>query len=105
MESRQTGDLVKVAGSGPDQDGIVFDTPSHSKVVVAVVEAGRGPVFRSFPPKALTDRTEEGPADRALRLLIKRTPLPAHGAARGGAGGVRGRAGHSRATMHRTTGK
>ena len=107
MESRQLGDLVKVAGTAtaPEQDGIVFDTPSHTKVVVAVVEPGRGPVFRSFPTKAVTDRSEEGPADRALRLLIRRTPPPVHGASRGGTGVGRGRAGHSRATMHRTTGK
>ena len=72
------GDLVKVAaGTGPEQDGIVFDVPSHSKVVVAVVEPGRGPVFRSFPPKAVTDRTEEGPAGQAA------TPShQAHAAAR-----------------------
>jgi hypothetical protein len=96
---------VKVAGTGPELDGIVFDLPSKSKVVVAVVDPARGPVFRTVPADTLAERAEEGPADRALRLLIKRTPPPVHGAARGGAGVGRGRAGHTRATMHRTTGK
>jgi hypothetical protein len=105
MESRHAGELVKVAGAGPAQGVIVFDVPSGSKVVVAVVDPERGPVFRSFPAKALTERTEEGPQDRALRLLIRRTPPPVHGAARAGAGAVRGSRGHKRATMHRTTGK
>lgn len=105
MEPRQSGELVRVGGDGPELDGIVFDTPSRSKVVVAVVDPGRGPVFRTVHVKALSERAEEGPADRALRLLIRRTPPPVHGAARGGAGAGRGRPGHSRATMHRTTGK
>jgi hypothetical protein len=105
MESRQLGELVRVAGPGPELDGIVFDTPSKSKVVVAVVDPGRGPVFRTVHVSTLSERTQEGPGDRALRLLIRRTPPPVHGAARGGAGVGRGRAGHTRATMHRTTGK
>jgi hypothetical protein len=96
---------VTVAGSGPDVDGIVFDTPSASKVVVAVIEPGRGPVFRTVPAKTVSDRAEEGPADRALLLLIRRTPPPVRGGARDGAGAGRGRPGHTRATMHRTTGK
>jgi hypothetical protein len=105
MERTSTGDLVKVAGDGPVRDGIVFDRPSRSKVVVAVVLPGRGPVFRTVDPKTLTERTEDGPDDRALRLLLRRTPPPVRGAARGGVGGGRGRPGHGRGTMHRTTGK
>jgi hypothetical protein len=105
MESRQLGELVRVAGAGPELDGIVFDTPSRSKVVVAVVDPGRGPVFRTVHASTLSERTHEGPGDRALRLLIRRTPPPVHGGARGGAGVGHGRAGHTRATMHRTTGK
>jgi hypothetical protein len=105
MESRQVGELVRVAGAGPELDGIVFDTPSRSKVVVAVVDPARGPMFRTVHVSTLSERTQEGPGDRALRLLIRRTPPPVHGAARGGAGVGRGRAGHTRATMHRTTGK
>jgi hypothetical protein len=105
MEMRHTGDLVKVAGAGPEQDGIVFDSPSASKVVVAVVDPGRGPVLRTVQASTLSERTEESPADRALRALIRRTPAPIHGGARGGSGAGRGRPGHTRATMHRTTGK
>ena len=105
MEPTSAGDLVKVAGGGPELDGIVFDTPSHSKVVVAVVDPGRGPVFRTVHPNTLSERTEEGPDDRALRLLVRRTPAPVRGAARGGTGAGQGRPGHRRASMHRTTGK
>jgi hypothetical protein len=99
------GELVKVAGGGPELDGIVFDTPSRTKVVVAVVDPGRGPVFRTVHPKALSERTEEGPADRVLRLLIRRTPSPVHGTAGSGTSPGRANAGHTRAAMHRTTGK
>ena len=105
VETIGPGDLVRVAGRGPDLDGIVFDVPSHSKVVVAVVEPGRGPTFRTVHPVALTERAEEGPDDRALRLLLGRTPSPVHDAARGGGRGGRGRAGHTRAPSHRTTGR
>jgi hypothetical protein len=99
------GELVKIAGEGPDIDGILFDTPSRTKVVVAVVDPGRGPVFRTVHPDALSERAEEGPDDRALRLLIRRTPPPAH--TRGGGSSAAGREspGHKRRTMHRTTGK
>jgi hypothetical protein len=105
MEPRRTGDLVTIAGDGPSLDGIVFDTPSRSKVVVAVVDRARGPVFRTIHPRSLSEREEEGPDDRALRLLIRRTPQPGRGGARDGAGIGRGRPGHTRAAMHRTTGK
>jgi hypothetical protein len=74
MEPVSAGALVKVAGGGPVLDGIVFDTPSNSKAVVAVVDPVRGPAFRTVHPKTLSERTEEGPDDRALRLLIRRTP-------------------------------
>jgi hypothetical protein len=105
MEPTSTGELVRVATGGPDLDGIVFDTPSSSKVVVAVVDPGRGPLFRTVHPSALTERTEEGPHDRAMRLLIRRTPPPARGGARGTGPGGRGLPGHARGAMHRTTGK
>ena len=105
METTSAGELVTVADSAPKLDGIVFDTPSRSKVVVAVVDPKRGPGFRTVHPRDLTERSEEGPDDRALRLLLRRTPPPAHGAARGGAGEGRGLPGHRRAAMHRTTGK
>jgi hypothetical protein len=105
MESTSAGALVKVASGGPVLDGIVFDTPSRSKVVGAVVDPGRGPVFRTVHPKTLTERTEEGPDDRTLHLLVRRTPSPVHGAASGGMAAGRENPGHTRGTMHRTTGK
>ncbi len=105
MESTSVGELVKVADGGPELDGIVFDVPSRSKVIVAVVDRGRGPVLRTVHPKTLTERTEEGSDDRALRLLIRRTPPPARGNAGGGPAAGRGSRGHTRGTMHRTTGR
>ena len=105
MESTRVGDLVTVNGDGPELDGVVFDTPSAAKAVVAVVDRGRGPVFRTVHPRTLTDRAAEGADDRALRLLIRRTPPPARGGAPGAAGAGQGRSGHTRAAMHRTPGK
>jgi hypothetical protein len=105
MDLASAGERVKVAGGGPQLDGIVFDTPSRSKVVVAVVDPDRGPVFRTVHPKTLTERTEEGPNDRALNLLVRRTPSPVRGAARAGMAAGRHNPGHPRAAMHRTTGK
>ena len=86
-------------------EGIVFDTPSRTKVVVAVLDPARGPAMRTVHPDTLSERAEEGPGDHALWALIRRTPHPAHGTARAGTGMGQGRAGHSRAAMHRTTGK
>jgi hypothetical protein len=97
--------LVKVADGGPALDGIVFDTPSRTKVVVAMMHSTRGPGFRTVHPKTLAERTEEGPDDRALRLLVRRTPPPARGASLGGSRGGKERPGHARGAMHRTTGK
>jgi hypothetical protein len=105
MESIGVGELVTVASGAAELDGIVFDTPSSSKVVVAVVDPARGPIFRTVSPKALTERKAEGPHDRALRLLVRRTPPPVRGAARGESGGGRTRSGFKRSAMHRTTGK
>ncbi|HZL48569.1 MAG TPA: hypothetical protein VFC30_06095 [Solirubrobacteraceae bacterium] len=105
MEPLSVGELVKVAGDGPELDGIVFDTPSRSKVVVAVVDPSRGPGFRTVHPRTLTERVEEGAEDRALRLLVRRTPPPARGTAGGGVDAGRGNPGHKRGAMHRTTGR
>src|SRR5690349_15838539 len=105
MNSRRTGELVNVDTGGPKRDGIVFATPSRSKVIVAVVDTGRGPVMRTVHPDALTERATEGPNDPALRLLMRRTPPPVHGGARGGAGAAHGRSAHTRAPAHRTTGR
>ncbi len=105
MEETRAGERVKVAGTGAGHDGIVFDTPSRTKVVVAVVDSGRGPVFRTVHPNTLTERAEDGPHDPALRLLIKRTPTPSRATDRSGPGAGRRDAGHTRVAMHRTTGK
>src|SRR3954451_1487266 len=105
MEQLGAGDLVKVATAGPQIDGIVFDVPSASKVVVALIDRRRGPVMRTVQRTDLAERAEEGPDDRALRLLVRRTPPAVHTAARGGSGPGKGRAGYGRAAMHRTTGK
>lgn len=105
MESIRAGELVTIVDDGPKQDGIVFDTPSALKVVVAVVDPRRGPLFRTVHPKTLSQRVEAVPDDSALRRLLRRTPLPAHREARGGAATRHGHAGHTRAPTHRTTGK
>jgi hypothetical protein len=105
MRSPSAGDLVTVAAGGGELDGIVFDNPSSSKVVVAVVDPARGPLFRTVHPDALTERSEDGPHDRALRLLVRRTPQPVRGAARGATPGGHGRSGYARGAAHRTTGK
>jgi hypothetical protein len=105
MEPVSAGDLVKVAGDGPELDGIVFDTPSATKVVVAVVDPARGPLFRTVNSKVVSERTEEGPQDRRLRLLVRRTPPPARGGTRGGISGEQGRAGFKRGAAHRATGR
>jgi hypothetical protein len=105
MDPARAGERVNVAAGGAVSDGIVFATPSRSKVVVAVVDPGRGPVFRTVHPAALSERTDEGPDDPVLRLLVRRTPPPVRGAGGGGLGVGRRRAGHTRGSMHRTTGK
>ena len=98
--------LVTVATAGPQLDGIVFDRPSASKVVVAIIDPARGPVLRTFAESAVTERTEPGPDDQALSLLVKRTPRPGGGGGRGGGGGGGGgRAGHTRGPAHRPTGR
>jgi hypothetical protein len=105
VESVVIGDLVRVNGGGPVLDGIVFDTPSRLKVVVAVLDPGRGPGFRTVHPGTLTGREEEGPDDHVLRLLINRTQPPVRGAARDGANVRKAAAGFSRGAAHRSTGR
>jgi hypothetical protein len=101
----EIGELVKVGVGGSARDGIVFDTPSRSKVVVAVVDPDRGPVFRTVSTKDLTEREEEGPDDQALQLLVRRTRPAVHGGARGALPGGRGRSGFKRGATHRPTGR
>jgi hypothetical protein len=105
MGSAHRGELVDVAGGAAVSHGIVFDTPSRAKVVVAVVAPGRGPVLRTVHPNALTERLQERPDDLALRLLIRRTSPSVRGTDGGEMGMGRRHAGHARGSMHRTTGK
>lgn len=105
MQLVSSGELVRVSGDGPQLDGVVFDNPSRSKVVVAVVDPNRGPVFRTVHPRMLTERAEAGADDRALQLLIRRTPSTVRGSAGGASASGRSHAGHARGASHRTTGK
>ena len=106
MEPQSDSELVTVADGERKLYGIVFEAPSKSKVTVAVMDRKRGPVFRTFSADSLTERTDAGPDDRALALLIRRTWQGARGSsAPGGGGATRGTDGHTRAAMHRTTGK
>src|SRR3954468_25047632 len=103
MDSTAVDELVTVPPAGPPVDGIMFDVPSANKVVVAIFDPARGPVFRTVGPETLSVRTTENAHDRAVRMLIRRTPRPAHRAARDGSGAGRGRAGHTRGATHRTS--
>ena len=105
MERVSVGELVRVPAGGSELDGLVFDTPSSSEVVVAVVDSARGPQFRTVNQRTLTGRAEEGPHDRALRLLVRRTPPPVRGAGHDSVGSERGPSGYKRAPTHRPTGK
>jgi len=102
MEPIAAGDLVTIATGGAPIDGIVFDTPSATKVVVAIIDPARGPVFRTLRPETLSSRTRHSSDDRALRLLIRRTPPPTHRAAPSGPDAGQRRAGHARTATHRT---
>ena len=106
MEPASVGDLVKVTTGASQIDGIVADVLKGSKAVVAVIDRVKGPVLRTVPQDALAERSEPGAGDRALQLLVRRSSHASRGTARGGSGsGMTGRAGHTRAAMHRTTGK
>ena len=104
MDAVSPGKLVRVVDGGAELDGVVFDRPSSSKVIVAVVDPTRGPLFRTFHPNALTAREQEGPDDRLLRLLVRRTPPP-HAVARGATSGGQRRSGYMRGATHRPTGR
>src|SRR3954447_18241987 len=104
METLLEGQLVTVAREGGALDGIVFDPASPTKVIVAVNDPKRGPVLRPFHRGTLSERTEDGPHDDALRALIRRTPSTQRGG-KGGGGGVQARRAHTRAATHRTTGR
>src|SRR3954469_17406102 len=89
----------QVAGSNPAGGA---NRSTTGDLGVLIVEPGRGPTFRTVNPEALSDRSAEGPDDKPLRLLIRRTPSPIHGAARGAPSSGRTSAGHTRAATHRT---
>jgi hypothetical protein len=99
------GQLVRVSTGGPVLDGIVFDEPSANKIVVAVVDPQKGPVFRTVHPDTLSEREDAGPQDQILQSLIRRTPTAARGGRSGAKGSVQARRGHARSATHRTTGK
>ncbi|MHB8659453.1 MAG: hypothetical protein ACYC91_16180 [Solirubrobacteraceae bacterium] len=105
MESVAIGELVTVAGNGAGPDAIVFDTPSRSKIIIAVMDPRRGPRFRTVHPATLTPRAQEGPNDPALRLLLRRTPPAPQASGSSGAGAAQRRSGFTRGTAHRPTGK
>lgn len=105
MEPLEVNQLVTVSTGGPPVDAIVVDLPNEHKVVVALVDPKRGPVFRTFDADAVSERDAEGKQDPALYALIRRTPATGRGGSGGGAAAVQGRRGHGRSTMHRTTGK
>jgi hypothetical protein len=105
MSPATRGDLVTVADGSAELDGIVVDAPSSSKVVVAVVDRTRGPRLRTVHPSALSERPDEGPNDRALRLLIRRSAPPIHDATRTATRGAQRRSGYQRGTAHRPTGR
>ena len=104
MDAPHPGDLVTVTEGDAHLDGIVFDAPSHLKVVVAVADPARGPGLRTVHPDALSEREGEGAHDKVLRALLRRTPPPAR-AGHSGPGGGHGRAGHTRGAAHRPTGR
>jgi hypothetical protein len=93
---------VTVAG---DRDGIVFEVLGRSKVVVAVADPERGAVMRTAPPESLSERSEPGPNDEALRQLIRRTPTAGRGLPRSQSGPGNGPRGHTRSPAHRPTGR
>jgi len=105
MDAFRPGQLVTYASGGPDVDGIVFEVPSETKVVVALIDPQRGPVLRTLDPEVLAERAEEGARDAALRGLIRRTPPSGRGGRSQAKGSVQGRRGHARSATHRTTGK
>jgi hypothetical protein len=105
MEPFEVNQLVTVSEGGPALDGIVVAAPSAHKVVVAVVDPQRGPVFKTLAPEAVTPREDESPRDGALHALIRRNPGTARGGAQSGGGAVQGNRGHARQSSHRTTGK
>jgi hypothetical protein len=105
MVSPRAGELVTVAAPGGERDGIVVQIPSPNKVIVAVTDAARGAVMRTFPPESLSAREEAGVDDEALRRLIRRTPSGSRGRPSGPGGTGGGAQAHNRSPAHRATGR
>jgi hypothetical protein len=105
METVEVGDLVTVNGPGAPLDGLVYETPSRTKTVVAVVDPKHGPVFRSVNPDTLTERTGESKHDVALRLLVRRTQGTVRGQSHATGSAQKRQAGFTRGASHRPTGR
>jgi hypothetical protein len=103
MRTFHEGQLVTLTADGETVDAIVVHVPSLVKVEIAVPEGEDGRVFRTVHPKVLSERSEAGEHDDALRRLIRRTASGGRGGPRSGPGS--GHRGHSRPSGHRTTGK
>ena len=104
MKPLSEGQTVTVIEGGESVDGIVFHVVSFLKAVVVVPE-GDGGAFRTVHRKALSERTEPGEHDEALRKLIRRTSSAAGGPVRGGGARPHGAQAHTRGADHRPTGR
>jgi len=105
MSLPQDAHLVTVTDGGRPRDGIIFDRLSPTKLVVAVMDRRRGPVFRTLAPSALSPRVEPSDDDVSLRRLIRRTPPPAGRRHGNSSAGQAARAAHTRGAAHRSTGR
>jgi hypothetical protein len=105
MSLPEDAHLVTVTDGARPRDGIIFDRPSPTKVVVAVIDPRRGPVFRTLAPDSLSPRDEPGEDDVLLRRLIRRTPPPAGRRPGSASTGQTARAAHTRGAAHRSTGR
>ena len=98
-------ELVTVTDGGRVRDGIVFERPSPTKVVVAVIDRRRGPVFRTVHPSLVSQRADPGDDDESLQRLIRRTPTATGRQGGRTTVGQAARAAHTRGAAHRSTGR
>src|SRR4051812_19169782 len=103
MKSFHAGQLVTVTDDDGRMDAIVFDTPSLTKLVVAVPDDEHGAAFRTVHLKKVTAREDDGPSDETMRELIRRS-RSRDGSPGAGAGPGR-RGGHAGAQAHRSAGR
>ena len=101
----QNLELVTVTDGGRPRDGIVFERPGPTKVVVAVLDRRRGPVFRTVHPNLISQRAEPGEDDESLQRLIRRTPPTTGRPGARASVGQAARAAHTRGAAHRSTGR